>query len=52
VEGYYQSCLTRLADPAGLANWLAQLVNGAPFSTIAEGFLSSEEFFNNAAGQG
>jgi hypothetical protein len=37
--------------PVGLAYWLAQLQNGAPFSTIAEGFVSSDEFFNNAASQ-
>jgi hypothetical protein len=52
VEGYYQIFLGRLADPAGLAAWLALLRRGGAFSTIAEGFVSSDEFFNNAAAEG
>jgi Domain of unknown function (DUF4214) len=52
VEGYYQIFLQRLADPVGLSDWLALLNQGGCFSAIAEGFLSSDEFFNNAAAQG
>jgi hypothetical protein len=52
VEGYYQIFLGRLADPTGLASWLAALGQGQSFLTIGEGFLTSDEFYNNAAGQG
>jgi hypothetical protein len=52
VEGFYQIFLRRLADPAGLSDRLAVVNQGGCFSVIAEGFLSSNEFFNNAAGQG
>jgi hypothetical protein len=52
VQGYYQIFLQRLADPLGLNDWLATLQQGASFSTLAEGFLASDEFFTNAAAQG
>jgi hypothetical protein len=52
VEGYYQIFLRRLAEPTGLDAWLAALQQGASFSTIANGFLTSDEFFHNAAAQG
>jgi hypothetical protein len=52
AEGYYQIFLNRLADPTGLSNWLASLNQGKTFQTIAEGFLGSREFYNNAAAQG
>jgi hypothetical protein len=52
VEGYYQIFLQRLADPTGLSNWLADLNGGTSFLTIAEGFLTSNEFYAAAAGQG
>ena len=52
VEGYYQIFLQRLADPYGLSAWLANLNGGASFVTIADGFLTSDEFYNNAAAEG
>jgi hypothetical protein len=52
VEGYYQVFLQRLADPAGLNDWLAALEQGGSFLTIGEQFLSSNEFYNRAAGNG
>jgi hypothetical protein len=51
VEGYYQVYLQRLADPAGLKNWLTQLQNGGSFLTIGQQFLSSAEFYNRAAAE-
>jgi hypothetical protein len=52
VQGYYQVFLQRLADPAGLSDWLTLLGRGGSFLTIGQGFLSSQEFYNNAAAQG
>jgi hypothetical protein len=52
VEGYYQVFLQRLADPNGLNNWLNLLNLGGSFLTIGQGFLTSDEFYNNAAGEG
>jgi hypothetical protein len=52
VEGYYQVYLRRLADPTGLNSWLTQLQQGASFLTIGQGFLSSDEFYNQAAAEG
>jgi hypothetical protein len=52
VQGYYQVFLQRLADPVGLNDWLTQLQQGEPFTTIGEQFLSSDEFYNNAAVEG
>jgi len=52
IQGYYQIFLQRLADPAGLDHWYTQLSLGGKFSSIAEGFLASDEFYNNAAAQG
>ena len=50
VEGYYEVFLQRQADPGGLNGWVAELQAGLPFLTIGEEFISSDEFFNNAAG--
>ncbi|HLN27482.1 MAG TPA: DUF4214 domain-containing protein [Gemmataceae bacterium] len=52
VEGYYQVFLQRLSDPQGLSDWLAQLNAGASFLIVGQGFLSSDEFYNNAAAEG
>jgi Domain of unknown function (DUF4214)/SdrD B-like domain len=52
TEGYYEVFLLRPADAAGLAGWLAHLQQGAPFLSIAQQFLSSDEFYNRAAQQG
>jgi len=52
VEGYYQVVLQRLADPQGLNDWLTALQQGAPFSTIDQEFLSSDEFYSDAAAHG
>jgi hypothetical protein len=52
VEGYYQIYLQRLADPAGLAAWLAVLEQGGSFLTIGQQFLASDEFYNQAAAHG
>jgi hypothetical protein len=52
VEGYYQIFLQRLADPAGLSHWVADLQQGDSFLTIAEAFLTSGEFYNDAAAEG
>jgi hypothetical protein len=52
VEGYYQVFLQRLADPAGLSSWLAQLNAGASFLVVGQGFLTSQEFYNDAAAEG
>jgi hypothetical protein len=52
VEGYYQIFLHRLADPFGLNSWLGALEQGGSFLTIGQQFLSSDEFYNNAAAQG
>jgi hypothetical protein len=52
VEGYYQIFLHRLADPFGLNSWLGALQQGGSFLTIGQQFLSSGEFYNQAAAQG
>jgi hypothetical protein len=52
VEGYYQIFLRRLADPFGLGNWLALLQQGGSFLSIGQGFLASQEFYDDAAAQG
>ena len=52
VEGYYQIFLRRLAEPTGLSSWLASLEQGASFLTVGQGFLSSDEFYNEAARMG
>jgi uncharacterized repeat protein (TIGR03803 family) len=52
VQGYYQIFLQRLADPSGLNSWLSQLNGGASFLIIGQGFLASDEFYNDAAAQG
>jgi hypothetical protein len=50
VEGYYEDFLQRQADSGGLKSWVTELQDGLPFLTIGEEFLSSDEFYNNAAG--
>jgi uncharacterized repeat protein (TIGR03803 family) len=52
VQGYYQVFLDRLADPTGLSAWLAALQQGGSFLAIGQQFLSSNEFYNNAAAEG
>jgi hypothetical protein len=52
TEGYYEVFLQRQADPAGLNGWVASLQQGTPFLTTGQLFLSSDEFYNRAAGQG
>jgi hypothetical protein len=52
VQGYYQIFLQRLADPFGLNSWLGALQQGGSFLAIGQGFLSSGEFYNQAAAQG
>jgi hypothetical protein len=49
IDGNYQVFLGRIADPQGFNAWLSALQQGTPFATIAEGFLSSNEFYNAAA---
>jgi Domain of unknown function (DUF4214) len=50
VEGYYEVFLQRQADTGELKNWVKQLESGLPFQTIGQEFVSSDEFFNKAAG--
>jgi hypothetical protein len=52
VQGYYQVFLQRLADPTGLSYWLTQLQQGGSFLSIGQGFLASDEFYNDAAAHG
>ena len=52
TEGYYEVFLRRPADASGLNNWLGHLQQGAPFLSIGQQFLSSDEFYNRAAQQG
>jgi hypothetical protein len=52
TEGYYEVFLQRTADAAGLNGWLGALQQGAPFLSIGQQFLSSNEFYNRAAQQG
>jgi hypothetical protein len=52
TEGYYEVFLLRPADAAGLNSWLGHLQQGAPFLSIAQQFLSSDEFYNRAAQHG
>jgi hypothetical protein len=52
TEGYYKVFLKRPADPAGLSSWLTQLQQGAPFLTIGQEFLASDEYFIRAAREG
>jgi len=52
VQGDYQIFLQRLADPQGLKYWLALLQQGTSFATIAQEFLSSDEFYDRAAAEG
>ena len=52
TEGYYEDYLQRPADAAGLNGWVAQLQQGVPFLTIGQQFLSSDEFYDQAAGRG
>jgi hypothetical protein len=50
VEGYYEVFLQRQADPGGLKGWVTELQDGLPFLTIGQEFISSDEFYNKAAG--
>ncbi len=50
--GYYEVFLQRPADAAGLNGWVGHLQQGAPFLSIGQQFLSSDEFYNRAARQG
>ncbi|HLJ94790.1 MAG TPA: DUF4214 domain-containing protein [Gemmataceae bacterium] len=52
TQGYYEVFLQRPADNAGLNGWVVQLQQGTRFLTIGQQFLSSDEFYNRAAGQG
>jgi hypothetical protein len=52
VKGYCQVFLQRLADAKGLSGWVGALEPGAPFLTIGQQFLSSDEFYNRAAAEG
>jgi uncharacterized repeat protein (TIGR01451 family) len=52
TEGYYEVFLLRPADAGGLSSWLTHLQQGAPFLSIAQQFLSSDEFYNRAAQRG
>jgi hypothetical protein len=52
TEGYYEVFLLRPADSGGLSSWLTPLQQGAPFLSIAQQFLSSDEFYNRAAQHG
>ena len=52
TEGYYEVFLQRPADAAGLNGWLGALQQGAPFLSIGQQFVSSDEFYNRAAQQG
>jgi len=52
TEGYYEVFLQRQADPGGLSGWVGALQQGTPFLTIGQLFLSSDEFYNEAAAQG
>jgi hypothetical protein len=52
VEGYYQVFLHRLADPTGLNGWVGALAQGRPFLEIGQQFLTSDEFYNDAAAEG
>ena len=52
IQGCYQIFLRRLAERAGLGSWFTQVSHGGKFSSIAEGLLASDEFYNNAAAHG
>jgi hypothetical protein len=52
VDGYYQVFLQRMADPAGQSAWVVALGQGESFLTASEWFLSSDEFYDQAAAQG
>ncbi len=52
TQGYYETFLQRPADTGGLNGWVGALQKGAPFLTIGQQFLSSDEFYNRAAQQG
>jgi hypothetical protein len=51
VEGYYEVFLKRPADSEPNF-WVTRLQQGAPFMTIAQEFMASDEFFNKAAANG
>ncbi len=46
VECLYQMFLDRPSDPAGKADWVSQLNNGASREVIFAGFVNSVEYFN------
>ena len=46
VECLYQMFLDRPSDPAGKADWVSQLNNGASREAIFAGFVNSVEYFN------
>ena len=47
VTRFYQQCLNRLPDPAGLAAWTNNLLSGAQTGAdVAQGFIFSAEFAN------
>ena len=47
VEGLYRNILGRDADPAGLANWDAQLKAGESATQVANQFFQSSEYLTN-----
>ena len=47
VRGFYQQCLGREPDAAGIANWTSQLIAGTVTGRdVARGFVLSAEFVN------
>lgn len=52
VTGYYQTFLQRQADPGGLNAWANELHSGAPFLSVGQEFLASDEFYSIAAANG
>lgn len=52
TEGYYEVFLQRPADTAGLNGWVDNLQKRASFLSIAQQFVSSDEFYNRAAQHG
>ena len=47
VRRFYQQCLGREPDAAGVENWVQNLLNGSNYGAqVAQGFINSQEFLN------
>ena len=50
INGYYLTALNRQGSVADIQSWLQLVTGGLPLGSVAQAFLSSEEYARDAAG--